>query len=128
MLRSIKLVSNKVDKLMSYRYYRLMIRTDSRSSRDTAAVSFHMKILNLKMINHVFDGNDTVKIFEFLTRFLNEAEVLNISQPQAFIAIPRFLADRSETQFRTNLSGSSRHIGEAYWPKAIDLLPTYADA
>jgi len=126
-LRSIKPANRIFDKLMSYRSYRLMVTTDTRTSRSTAEVRVHVKNLNLTMKKHTFDGSDPIKIFDFLTRFVNEADMLAMSEAQAFIALPSFLADPAETQFRTNLSGGSRKGGVTCWPEAIQyLLRTYA--
>ena len=76
-----------------------------------------------------FDGSDPIKIFDFLTRFVNDADILAMSEAQAFIALPTFLADPAETQFRTNFSGGSRRGGITCWPEAIQyLLRTYATA
>ena len=110
-LRSIKPANRIFDKLMSYRSYRLMVTTETRSSRATAEVRTHIKNLSLTMNQHTFDGSDPIKIFDFLTRFVNEADILAMSEAQAFIALPTFLADPAETQFRTNLSGGSRRGG-----------------
>lgn len=53
---------------------------------------------------HVFYGEIPINIFDFLTHFVNEADMLNISDELAFLYLPKFLADRAETQFRANLS------------------------
>lgn len=111
-LRSIKPANDKLDKLMSYRSYRFMITTGTRSSRATAEVCVHIKNLNLTMRKHTFDGTYPIKIFNFLTRFVNKADMLNISEALAFIALKTFLVDPAETQFRTNLSGASSHGGK----------------
>lgn len=114
---------------MSYRSYRLMITTGARSSRDTAGVRVYVKNLNLTLKNHVCNGNDQIKIFDFLTLFLDVDDMLNMSEAQAFIDLPTFLADPADTQYRTNLSGVSSHGGMTCWPEAIqDLLRTYATA
>lgn len=110
-IRSKKPANKTFDKLMSYQSYRLMITKDRRSSRDTADVRVHIKNLNLTMKNHVLNGNDPIKIFDSLTRFINEVDMLQMSEAQAFIAIPTFLAEPAETQFGSNLSGASRHGG-----------------
>lgn len=53
--------------------------------------------------------------------------MLNMSEAQALIALPTFLAGPAETQFRKNLSGVSLHGGITCWPEAIlYLLRTYA--
>ena len=121
-LRSIKPANRIFDKLMSYRSYRLIVMTDTRSSRVTDEVRTHNKNLSLTMNQHAFDGSDPIKIFEFLTQFFNEADILAISEAQTFIALPDFLANPAETQFRTNLSGGSRRGGITSWPEAIQYL------
>lgn len=87
-LRFIKLANKKIDKLISYRTYWLMIVTDSWSSRDSAEVLVHNKNFSLTIKRHVFDRDDPIKIFHFLTRFMNVADMLNKSYAQAFIALP----------------------------------------
>lgn len=48
-----------------------MITTDTRSSTEVTEVRVHIKNINLIMKNHIFDGTDPMRIFEFLARFLN---------------------------------------------------------
>lgn len=50
-------------------------------------------------------------------------------EAQVFITIPTFLADRAQTQFRSNLSRACRQGGITFWLEAIQyLLHTYATA
>lgn len=65
-----------------------MIITDTRSSKATAKVRIHIKNLKLALKNHTFDGTGRIRIFDFIARFVNEANKLNISEAQAFIALP----------------------------------------
>lgn len=52
-----------------------------------------------------------------------------MSEVQAVIALPTFLADTVETQFHTTLSGASGHGGITCWSKEIQyLLRTYGTA
>lgn len=51
----------------------------------------HIANLNLKMKNHTIDCTDRIHMFDFLTRFGNEADMLNISTAQAFIHLPRLV-------------------------------------
>lgn len=77
----------------------------------------------------MFDGKDYIKIFDFRTRFVNETDMFNGSEAQEFIALPTFLTDPAETQFRTNLSGASRNGGVVCWTESIEyLLRTYKNA
>lgn len=84
---------------MSYRSYWLTITTERRWLWDTAEFRVHIKNLDITLKNHLFNGNDPINIFDLLTRFVNESDMLNVSQAQASIAIPTFLADPMETQF-----------------------------
>ena len=64
-----------------------------------------------------------------LTRFPNKADILEMSEAQAFIALSTFLPDPAETQSCTNLSGGPRRGGITRCPKAIQyLLRIYATA
>lgn len=53
---------------------------DSHSSMETTEIRVHIKNLNLKMKNHVFDRFDPIRIFDFLTSFVNEEHTLNMSE------------------------------------------------
>lgn len=86
-VRSRKPASQKFFKLISSRLYRLMIRTDSRSSRDTAGFSVNIKSLTCTMKSHELNGNFTIKNFASMTRYAHEADMLNISEVQEFIAL-----------------------------------------
>lgn len=107
---------------MTYRSYPLMITTESRSSLETAEVLVHMKNLNHNLKNHMFYGNDYIKIFDFLTCFVNKTEMMNMSEAQAFIDIQTFMDYQTKTQSRTNLSGTSNNSGITCWPVAITCL------
>lgn len=79
------------------------------------------------MKNYIFNGVYLIRIFDFLTRLVNEADKLNMSEAQAYVALPTFLGDPTETEFRTSLSGGSSHGSVTCWPEAIRyLLRTYA--
>lgn len=70
-----------------------MISTETRSSRVTTGVCVHIKNLNLALKNHKFDGTDPIRVFDFLARFVNEADMVNTSEAQAFIALLQFLTN-----------------------------------
>lgn len=63
-----------------------------------------------------------IRIFDFLTRFIREDDALRMSEAQAFVTLPTFLADPAETQFCTSLSGVSRRGGVTCGPDAIEYL------
>lgn len=81
---------------------------DTRSSAKTSEVRTHIKNLKLTMDKQTFNGVDSIHVFEFMTCFVNEVERLNKSEAQAFVALPTFLDDPTETPFCINLSSGSR--------------------
>lgn len=88
-----------------------MITSDTRSPKSTADIRVHIKKSSLILKNHTFDGTDPVRVFNFLARFVSDADLLSMSEAQYFITLPTFLAEPEETQLRTNFSGASRHVG-----------------
>lgn len=89
-------------------------------------VLVHINKLNLTSRKHKFDRTHQIKNFYFITLFRNEADIINMSEAQTSITLPKFLGNPSETHFRTNLSRTSRHDEVTCWPRAIRyLLRTY---
>lgn len=52
---------------------------------------------------HTFDGRDPIRIFDFLARFENEADKLNISEAHAFIAYPEIPGQTSGNEITYKL-------------------------
>lgn len=127
-LSSLKPSNPLYDRLMSYRYYRLMRTSDRRSSRSTGMLSALLKRMGLTMKEHSFSGDDPIMVFDFLTRFVEEADTLSMSEAQAFVALPHFLVGNANKQFRASRNGSrSSSGGVSCWPEAVQyLLRTYA--
>lgn len=73
-------------------------------------------------MKHTFDGSDPIEIVDFLTPFVGEADIINMSEAQDFIALPNFLADFAKTKFRTYFKGWSRCGGITSWPEAFQYL------
>ena len=63
---------------MSYCSYRLIVTTGIRFYLAKAEVRTHIKNLNLTVKEHNFDGSDPMEIFDFLTRYVNQADMLDI--------------------------------------------------
>lgn len=82
-----------------------MMVTDTRLSQYNSNVQVHIKNLKITRKTHVLYRNDPIKIFHFLTHFVNEADRLTMSDAQKFITLPNFSADQAKTQFRADLSG-----------------------
>lgn len=96
-----------------------MVRTDTRSSRETAEITAHIKNLNLTLKNNTFDGKDPIHVFAFFAHFLNEADMRNMSEAHEFIALPTFLEEPAEKQFRINVACVSLHGDFTWRPEAI---------
>lgn len=70
-------------KLISYRSYMLKRTMGTRSSLEAIDITVHIKILDLTVENHVFDGVDPIRLFDFLTRFVNKANTLSTYEVQS---------------------------------------------
>lgn len=106
-----------------------MIKTNMRSSKATAKVMVHVKKLSLTLKNHIFDGTDPIRAFDFLARFVDEVEMLNKSVAQTFMAVPIFLDEPAKTLLRTSLRRAKRRGGITCWPEDIPhLLRIYPSA
>lgn len=77
-LRSIKPANRIFDKPMSYRSYRLKRTMDTCLSLVTAEIRVRIQNLNLIMKSKIFDGVDPIRVFNFLTRFVNEADAFRM--------------------------------------------------
>lgn len=126
---SIKPSNTIFNSLIPYRSYEVMITKHNWTSREAAEVRVHITNFNLTMKNHLFNGKDPIKIFDFLTHFVNEGDMLSISEVREFIALTTFSPNPAEIKFRTNLSGAYHHRGITLWPEAIQyLLRSYTTA
>ena len=124
-LYTIKPADPTFDRLLNYRYYRLQRTRVTRSSERTLEVKKHIKSLDLSL-RKKFTGKDPVMILNFLTRFVEEADIIKMTEAQALLALPHYLMDSAETQFRASIKGA-RSGGITSFPEAIQyLLRTYA--
>lgn len=114
------------DKLMSYRYYRLM-RTDHRRNADANNnLSRLLKSLDLTFKEHKFSGSDPILVFDFLTRIVEEADMLGMTEGQLFVLLPHMLTGEASSQFRVTVKGSTAG-GVTNWPEATQyFLRIYA--
>lgn len=125
-LATIKPSDETFDRLLSYRYYRLMRLDATRTSRETLDVKKHLKSLELSLKEHMFSGKDPVTVLNFLTRFVEEADTIGMTEAQALVALPKFMMEPAESQFRASRNGA-RSGGITAFPEAVQyLLRTYA--
>ena len=68
----------RFDRLMSYRYYRLIDTTAMRTHEKTTRLHKTLKNIELTMREHKFSGEDSILIFNFLSRVVKEADVLGM--------------------------------------------------
>ena len=67
-------------------------------------------------------------MFNFLTRFVEECDTQEMSEAQAFLAIPHFLTGTAERHYRAAVHGG-KSGGVSCWPEAVQyFLRTYATA
>lgn len=65
----------------------MIIDTERRSSEDITEVRVHINNFSLTVKNDVLGGNGPIKIFDILTRFVDDAEMLDISEAQDFVVL-----------------------------------------
>ncbi len=125
-VRVLKSADPEYDRLMNYRYYRLLRRNTGRTADSTIAVRKHLKSLDVTMKDYKFDGTDPVLVFDFLTRLAEEADAIGMNESQAFMALPHYLTGVASKRFRA-ASHSGTVGGITNWPQAVNhLLQTYA--
>lgn len=105
-LRYMKPIIKRCENLLSYRSYRLLITSDTMSSRETADVRVHIKNRNITVKNHKFDDTDLIRDYDSLVRFLNEPDMLYMSEAQAFVTLSASSQNRRKQSFAPTLSGN----------------------
>lgn len=86
------------DQLLWYRYYRL--RTGSKGVNNAGMVKLRnfIKILDITMKGHHFDGSDVISVFQFLIHFFTEVDKSNMSEGQDYLDFPSYLTRRAKCQ------------------------------
>jgi len=116
------------DRLLNYRYYRLSDTRQTRSAMETKLLREQTKSFQTSFDKTKFNGEDPVMVFDFLMKFVEEADTLHVSEAHAFLILPKVLSGRADRQLRSVRNGS-RSGGVTCWPEAVNyLLRTYATA
>ena len=111
--------------LVDYRQYRLRDERNVRTGRETTKTKDHISRLALVLQDLKFDGTDEIMILHFLARFVTEADTLEMSEGQAYLALPHFLRGMAEAEFRS--TADTPVGGVTCWPEAVNyLLRSYA--
>lgn len=78
-LRAIKTTNYLYDKLLNYRTFLLPLTTRKRTGNRTGKIKYHIKILDLTLRDHQFDGSDPTKVLIFLSGFSLKCDTLAIT-------------------------------------------------
>lgn len=58
-----------------------------------------IKHISFPILKHHFLGADSIIILDFIAHFLQDSNIQEISETQAFVALPSFLKDLTQTEF-----------------------------
>ena len=86
-------------KLLSYRYYRLERTEAERTGRETAKTRDHIKRMEITMKEAMFSGEDPILVLEFLAKYCKEADLLEMTEAQAYVVLPYLLKGSAKEQF-----------------------------
>ena len=127
-LKPIRPSDPRYDRLVDYRTYRLQDTAQSRRGRETGKTRDHVKRLELSFKDSTFNGTDPVTVLSFLADVVIECDILEMSEAQAYLALPFLLTGSAKVQFRAARSvGRSTEGGVSCWPEAVQyLLRKYA--
>ncbi len=128
-LKVLKPFDPAYERLMNYRFYRLLKRDRRRDASVMLDANKRTKALTLALGSKFhFSGEDPILVFSFLTRLVEEADLNGLSEAQLYTALPRFLTGVADRHFSSSRS-SQRRGGASCWPEAVQhLLGTYATA
>jgi hypothetical protein len=98
--------------LVSYRSYRLEIRTQTIDARVTFKVNSYLKMMR-HHVTEQFTGEHAIRIFDFLTVMRDGFDVNRISEGAAYVLLPHFLA------------GKAKHGVLSRWKEVAPALPKY---
>ena len=75
-----------------------------------------------------FNGQDPIRVLSFLAKFVEEAELLHMTEAQAFLALPKLLLGFAKEQYDSvRGSADASEGGVSCWPEAVQyLLRSYA--
>ena len=81
---------------MNYRYYRLSDIRQTRSALETKLLRDQAKTFQSTFDTTKFSGEDPILVFDFLMKFVEEADILDVSEAHAFIILSKVLKGRAE--------------------------------
>lgn len=97
------------DRLMNNRYYRLRNITQHRTY--TENVNLRKLYNNLvSAATPTLDGEDSIAVFQFLTRFVEEADVQQLSEAQESVLVSLFLTARHWNSSTSSLANTPKEV------------------
>lgn len=105
-LTSLKPRNALLDRLMAYRYYLLQHRQIRRSASATGCVRHVSKCLDLSIKEHTFSSEYPILEFDFLTRLVEEADILSITEALPYLALLTFLFLHNSRECRDTRNAS----------------------
>ena len=119
-VKAIKPSNREYRRVLDYRYYRLRNRRQKRDGKATKAVRKFISRLEVTLKDRKFDGVDKIKVLSFLAKYVNEADLLGMSEAQAVLALPTFLKGNAAMRYE-----AANSVGT--WPETVQyLLLNYA--
>ena len=125
-LKTLRPTNRDYTRLLDYRRYRLRKRNPLEPGEiDKVKDRINQILTSCPELR--FDGTDPILVLDFLATLASEADLVTMSEEQAFVALPRFLRGLAKDQFET-VKGTSRREGGVHgWPEAVQyLLRSYA--
>lgn len=85
---------------IDYHLGRLKIRKLNRRSRETSGVKNKVNTLRTGISYVKFDGKDPILIFDLLSCFVTDVDVLGLSKAHAYVAVPHLMMGFALEQYR----------------------------
>ena len=68
------------------------------------------------MKDYRFSGEDPILIFDFLSRMVEECDILGLTEAQEYVVLLQFLMGKAAKKFRSTRNGA-RSGGVSCWPE-----------
>ncbi len=59
----------------------------------------------------IFTGDDPIRVLDFLAQYGTQAELLDMTEREAYVTLPNFLGKRAAQQFSAARAGSTQSEG-----------------
>lgn len=111
---------------MSYGYYSLLNTRETCTHDSTTCLQKTLKNIELTIRDHKFSGENPILVFDFLTRIVEGADTLGMSEGQLIVFYPHLLTKNAAQRYRSS-SNNSRPGSILCSPEAAQYIHrTYA--